>query len=349
MKARQGSATVLVLLLTAALTLVATAFWRGTRAAHRDAVIRRDALQARLAAEGGMSRTLAGGSFRLPLHAPLGASVALPGVTLSAGPPPVQADLRARRLSSEMVRIESTGRAGSPAAESRVGALIWRLDPGRRLSAYPAVATTGQPSSGAGVRGDSITRAPSPWTPSDCAGVQPVADSVFPTGNLPPFAVDTTPPVHLGLLDRAALLRLGRTVTGVGTPGPVIVAGGCDRTDPWNWGSPTNPSGPCGVHRPLVVAPGSLTVAGGEGQGVLVADGSVRLTAGTRFHGLIIAGMDVVVDQGSRVAGLIRAGGRLVTATGGHVTGSACPVLHALSDPLYGVVVSVQRGWLDPL
>ncbi len=343
---KSGAATVAVLLLSAGLILVATALWRSAGAAYGEARAAAAVLQARLAAETGVRRTVAAGG--VPSMLRLGASTPLPGVALT---PAVRADVRILRASRELYRIEAVGRAGPPSAIAPVAYLLWQLEPGARLEALGAVTRTGTGtavSPGGTLTGQGVTVPPPPWGPSDCAGVQSLADSVFPSGSAPPAAVDTATALQLGLLDRSELFQRGRSVLGAGTPSPTIAGGACASGDAWNWGSPTAPGGPCGDHRPLVTSSSGLTVLGGEGQGTLAVDGRLTLTAGARYYGVVLVGGDLVVELGAEIHGFVQAGGMVRIGPGSRVAGSACAALASLSQAELGRTKPVDAGWVDP-
>jgi len=89
-------------------------------------------------------------------------------------------------------------------------------------------------------------------------------------------------------------------------------------------------------------------VTGGEGQGVLVVQGSLHLTAGARYFGVVLASGDVIVDQGSRLDGFVRAAGSVVIGATSGVSGSACAGLLALGAAPLRSVIPVPAGWVDP-
>ncbi len=344
---RTGSATVAVLLLSAGLMLAATALWRASGAAYSEARAASAALQARLAAETGVRRALATGRPLPPLR--LGAAAVLPGVNLT---PTVRADRGLLRVSRELFRLESVGGAGAPPAVAPVGYLVWQLDPGARLRALAAVARSGggvAVAPGGTLTGQAVTAPPAPWTSADCAAVQSLADSIFPSGAAPASTIDTASALQLGLLDRAELFTRGRLVSGSGTPTPTVAGGACAVSDPWNWGSPSAPAGPCGAHRPVIVSASTLQVVGGEGQGTLVVDGDLTLTAGARFYGVVLASGDLVVDAAAQVHGFVHAGGSVRIGSGSQVAGSACAALASLSQSALRLVEPVRSGWVDPL
>lgn len=93
------------------------------------------------------------------------------------------------------------------------------------------------------------------------------------------------------------------------TPGPVVIAGACDTTATLNWGDPAG--GPCATRLPVIRVRGDVTVRGGTGQGILIADGDIQVEAGARLAGLVVAGDDVITGTGGgTVLGAVLAGDR---------------------------------------
>jgi hypothetical protein len=135
------------------------------------------------------------------------------------------------------------------------------------------------------------------------------------------------------------------------TAAPAILAGACDTSRQDNWGEPLG-AGPCSSYLPIVWAQGDLHIAGGRGQGIILADGDVTLSAMARFHGVIIARDDIVVSPtGATVLGLALANDER-TAAGDHprvdgpsiVRYSRCALDRALLGSAKLVRVK-QRSW----
>ena len=92
------------------------------------------------------------------------------------------------------------------------------------------------------------------------------------------------------------------------TPAPVVASGACDRSRADNWGDPSG-AGLCGTYAPLIWARGDVELRGGVGQGVLLAEGDVTLSAGARFVGVVIARDDLMsTGIGGTVLGAALAG-----------------------------------------
>lgn len=74
----------------------------------------------------------------------------------------------------------------------------------------------------------------------------------------------------------------------VGEPGPAGTAATCDAR-PFNWGEPARPAvvPSCVAYRPIVLARGDLTVAGGRGQGILLVEGDLAFGGGFEFRGMV--------------------------------------------------------------
>lgn len=337
-----GAVLLLVVVSLALAGLVSAGIWRLGAWSWEGAVSERSALGTQLLAEGAV-RLVTQRGVRPPGGLALGGAVPWPALVPD---PRSSARLELQRWGRELfvLRAEATvdGQAG-PA----VGALMWALDPGGRLSSWPAVLSSqGTPVPVAGaVVVDSVATAFAAQA-SLCAPMQPLVDSLFPTGRTPAFASDTTAGARLGLLDLASLAgRADRVVAGpVGTPSPG--AGGCGG-GPWNWGDPAAPAS-CPA-RPLIHATGDLTLAGGTGQGTLIGAGDVHLRAGAEFHGVIAAAGDVVVEGGATLHGFVRAGGSVRVGPGGHVRASACAALLALAHPNLRLVRPVSDGWVEPI
>ncbi len=108
------------------------------------------------------------------------------------------------------------------------------------------------------------------------------------------------------LTSHASLVLPGGSVV---SPAPTVSAGSCNRIDPANWGDPLSSTSLCAHWFPLIWAQGDIELQGGVGQGILLADGDVTLSAGTRFFGIIIAHDDIVsAGTGSQLLGAALAG-----------------------------------------
>jgi hypothetical protein len=136
------------------------------------------------------------------------------------------------------------------------------------------------------------------------------------------------------------------------TPAPATSAGAC-QVGTTNWGDPGGTS-VCASYYPVIWAQGDVTINGGVGQGILIADGDVRLASGAAFSGLVIARDDIVtLGGGGRILGAALAGDMrpgagdyTVVGSGSLVQYSSCALHSAVyaSAPLIRVR---QRAWAE--
>lgn len=200
-----------------------------------------------------------------------------------------------RHLDREGWLLEASATGdGGPSVGSR--RLVWIYDPAHRIAALPGVVSTAE------------------GAPVTALGAI-VADTALPLGIVGAPA--------LGLLDLERLLAAGDSVGPVGAPRPSESGGVCDATDHWNWGDPARPYRPCGSYFAVVASPTSLTLEGGQGQGLLVVDGDLLLRGGAALFGLVIASGRVDVVEGSRIEGRMIAYGGIAVESGSTVVGSA--------------------------
>jgi len=152
----------------------------------------------------------------------------------------------------------------------------------------------------------------------------------------------------------AALVRRSQIDLPGGTliPRPAAVNAVCDVADPLNWGDP-RASSACANWFPVIHVRGSVVLAAGAvGQGILVADGSVRLEGTARFVGVVIAGADITVTgPGAEIAGAAVAGATnsaaLSTVTGGGaIRFGGCAVQRA-SMTAARLVRTPSRWWIE--
>ncbi len=146
-----------------------------------------------------------------------------------------------------------------------------------------------------------------------------------------------------------ATVRLAAPV--VLTPAPAVTGSRCDRTASSNWGDPSRGSA-CADYFPVIYAAGDVTMHGGRGQGILLAEGDVTLEGGAVFAGIIVSRDDVRSSTGgAHVFGRVLAQDRDVSdgrhpefATGGLVERSSCAEGRAVegSAPLRRVT---SRSW----
>jgi len=119
------------------------------------------------------------------------------------------------------------------------------------------------------------------------------------------------------------------------TPAPIITAGICDTAAANNWGDPVG--GACASHWPVIRALGDLTIRGGSGQGIVLANGDLRFENGALFAGLVIAQDDIVTGAGGgTILGVAMAGDirqapadHTVIGDGGVIRRSTCRIRQA--------------------
>jgi hypothetical protein len=151
------------------------------------------------------------------------------------------------------------------------------------------------------------------------------------------------------LVRRAAIELPG----GTATPRPTVVNGDCDRADALNWGDPDTASSPCADWLPVIHVMGSIVLgAASVGQGILVADGSVRLEGNARFLGIVIARGSVEVGGlGAEIVGAAFAGAAS-TATvsrvtdGGAIRFASCAMRRAVTGAAR-LARTPDRWWIE--
>jgi hypothetical protein len=119
------------------------------------------------------------------------------------------------------------------------------------------------------------------------------------------------------------------------TPSPVTIGSLCDTLAATNWGDPGG--GACRMHLPVINALGDLTVRGGMGQGIIVANGDVRFENGALFAGLVVAADDFLTGTGGGtvlgavLSGDVRrgTGDHTRIASGGTVRRATCRIRQA--------------------
>jgi hypothetical protein len=352
----RGSAVALVLLITLAFTALGHAAFLvalSQQSASRASVA---VLQARLMAEAGTRRALREAlADSLPSSA-AGALIA-EGRGSSGG---YRVELR--RLTAEIYRLDAAGtaalaRGGPQRVQDRVARLLWSLSPVARLRDFEAVVEHGEGLElGTGsLITDQLAERGALDSPAGCQDLGASLDSILVGRSFADVALRLAPAVkplpELGLLAHDSLLaRTTLRVGGMVTPTPTVVDGRCAPDASNNWGSPLDPAGPCGGFRPALGSEGALTMLGGEGQGLLVVAGDLRLTAGARFDGLVLVGGNLTVDAASELSGLARVRGRVRMDAGGKISASVCRALLALrAAPLLRRPVHVPGGgWLRP-
>ena len=120
---------------------------------------------------------------------------------------------------------------------------------------------------------------------------------------------------------------------GTWTTHPATVGTACDDRDPSNWGAPTDPLSPCWEYLPVVRVSGDLTLASGDGQGILLVDGDLSIGTSYSFYGLLMVRGRINISASS--------GGTAIF--GGVAAGS----LGTPSQPSVGVAIRYSKCMID--
>lgn len=350
----RGLALVLVVALLLALTLLAHGALRLTRS---------EAVAARMATEAALDvverravlrRVFDGGGID-SLRGALGHVD-----TLLSPAPGWSAHVTRGTRETGMLAVESSRAVGRGAPVRRRGhALLWSLEPIARVAGLrAAVAVGGEVRAPAGtVRSSGMYSASAEERPF-CAALELSLDSLSarrpeppPVASLlvaPPYESAAQAGATLGALPLDSLeRRLSGRVVGTVSPRPATSGASCDTADSGNWGSPTDPTGPCGAYSVARVGEGSLVVEGGEGRGLLVVRGDLLLRDGARFAGLVLTGGSLRLTQGARITGAAIVAHDLELSADSRVTGSGCMVASVLSPwPVLRRAVRIEEPLL---
>lgn len=189
---------------------------------------------------------------------------------------------------------------------------------------------------------------PPAWADSLCPAVPPLSTPASLLTAAPaivsgaatisgPIVVDTL----LARADSTALSAVSwgdiesiadRVESGTLTPVPRADSIGCDAGASANWGDPLHPDAVCGSYFPLIFARGDVRVDGGTGQGILVVDGTLTLTAGASFAGVIVARDGLIVEPGSSVYGAARSKGATTLVDDARLVYSRCAIARSLAE-----------------
>lgn len=323
---RRGIALALALFAMVISTLLITAVFYIARAEQRMGNNRIATMQAREAAEAGLSAVLANWSVPTYNSMAVGAVFTIPQTSMG-GAASYSGSLRRIAPTTFLVEIEGVYRVGGQIVTRRELGRLIRLDmPDINMNAAVTTLVGISVSGSSQISGhDTI---PSGWGGScsaprpDQPGIRDSSGNVSTSGAcsgascitgsprvLTDPAVNTNTFDQFGTLDFEDLAAMAdKVVSGTVTSiqpstnlGPPV---SCDRSAPLNWGDPINPLGVCGSYFPIVHAPGNLRLSGGWGQGILLVEGDLELSGGVEFYGPVI------------VLGRVSS-----TGTGGHVYG----------------------------
>ena len=225
------------------------------------------------------------------------------GGTVDGGGRPWRGVLR--RLSPTLFLVEVSVEAlpedgaGPLRAQVRLGRLVeTRVTP---VAVSAALSVGGAAVLGADTRVDGRDTIP-PWR-ADCpppdsgvaglaAGSATIAAGALVAG-APPVLLRAVTDSSLAPADSAVFDQLARRATlvlpgGPWTTHPATVGTACDDRDLSNWGAPTDPLSPCWEYLPVVHVSGDLTLASGDGQGILLVDGDLSIGTSYTFYGLVV-------------------------------------------------------------
>jgi len=140
-----------------------------------------------------------------------------------------------------------------------------------------------------------------------------------------------------------------KIVSGSVSPGPTFDAGPvCRYGDLLNWGSPEDPTGPCGEYFPIIYAPGDLTLSGGTGQGILLVEGHLNIVGGVRFYGVILVRGTLGLDAGN-VYGTVMTENQSATPSqvgGTQISFSRCVLDRATTGAAWPRALE-ERSWVQ--
>jgi hypothetical protein len=124
-------------------------------------------------------------------------------------------------------------------------------------------------------------------------------------------AMDSTTFMMFGATSYTQLAATANVVLGAGTyaPAPATVGTTCNTAVMTNWGDGNNRTAPCGDYFPIIHLTGNATLSGGQGQGILLADGNLVLSGSFTFYGLVIArgAFSTVPGGSSKIYGSVMA------------------------------------------
>jgi hypothetical protein len=321
MRPRPGFALLVTLLMTLALAAIGVGMLTvAAKEAEVAAALVRGA-RSRAAAETAVRAAVAAWSTRSVAHLGPGETAALATV---AGSGLGVAAVQVTRVDGDLFLVEAVAHGSARAAVA-----VRTLDPGLLTADFRAAV---QADSGALLRGGMVSGF------DVCGQAEAVAGVVSPQltvdiaaaalGEPPAEAVEPAPMASAHLLAPPLRDALADVFMNGGTvsPRPEASSGQC-LPDPLNWGSVSGTS-PCHDLLPMVAVPGNLAVQGGEGRGLVVADGDLHLD-GFTFQGVLVVGGHLSVGPGTSIRGAVRA--RHVEVLDGSIAYDSCAILAAAS------------------
>src|SRR5947199_376121 len=142
------------------------------------------------------------------------------------------------------------------------------------------------------------------------------------------------------------------------TISPSLSGSTCNTNVRTNWGSPSDPAGPCGQYFPIIHITGTgAAISGQEGQGVLLVDGSLDVQGGFQFFGVVIIKGKLRTSGGGgtpahfwgtmMVQDSVALSDTTNTITGNaNILYSKCAILKALDKTGVGTMLR-SRGWIQ--
>ena len=274
-----------------------------------------------------------------------------------------------RRLNEMMFLVRAEGFSPDSQARQQVGLLV-RLRP-VEVNIQAALETQGQTKIGGSSYIDGNDNLPSGWT--DCPSTEPPlpgirindSDSLSFSGCGGMSCIAGDPQVEqdptindstlttFGDLDFDGLRELANKFVSGGTMKiePAVSGTACLTGTLNNWGSPLDPSGPCGGYFPIVWSEGDLNINGDQGQGVLIVNGNLRVQGNFEFFGpvLIRGTLETTGTGGHFNGGVIAANVDLDqnTVLGDAVVNySSCALAKALKNSAQGALLR-DRSWIN--
>ena len=123
------------------------------------------------------------------------------------------------------------------------------------------------------------------------------------------------------------------------------------RSDPWNWGAPTQPTHPCFDYFPIIHATDIEIENGGVGQGILIVDGELEIE-GLPFtwYGIIINHDEIEIEDNIVVYGAILMNGEIEIEDNPVIQYSQCVIDRAqLAQGLRSISLIGSRAWSSRL
>jgi hypothetical protein len=139
---------------------------------------------------------------------------------------------------------------------------------------------------------------------------------------------DTLPLSSLGASLADLMGTADARLSGVLVPAPLLDAGSlCDTAPPLNWGSPAG--GPCRSHFPVILLEPETRIAGGTGQGLVIALGSIQLSGDFCYVGVIVALGSIGLEDSACVVGAVISAEAVSVAAGARIERSRCAIRRA--------------------